>query len=303
MKLKQKSTRILFHIVVLCVIFLLAVTFCEEIQDAKNSLATALVSIGKEPPPEVTPTDLRPVTSTGKEWYADAPLIYHAGGIIENNTYTNAREAVEATLAAGNNFIEIDFEYTADEQLVCVHAWSDVYAHHQPLTLEAFQSTKIQGKFTPMTAQDLIAIMRENPQMYLITDTKCDLSRAIADLTALAGNDPSVLDRFIIQLYQEGQKAQIQQIYPFTDAQFLFTIYSWGPWSLEAARICNDENIAVITVPYDSMPAEDAALLDRLGFTIYEHTVNRIDLAHDALSRGVHSIYTDSLQPEDLFVP
>ncbi len=303
MKLKRKPLLIGFHFLVLCILGLLAVIFCEEIRDVKNSLATALVSQAEEESVPPLETELRPMSTSGEEWFADAPLIYHAGGIIEGNSYTNSREALEATLAGGNYFIEIDFNYTADDHLVCIHDWSDAYPGQEALTLEAFQAMQIQGKFTPMTAEDLIDLMRENPQMHLVTDTKRSLHRVMTDLTALVGNDSDLLSRFIIQVYHEGEKAHIQQIYPFADGQFLFTIYAWGPWSLEAARICNDENISVLTVPYGTMPAEDAALMDQLGFTVYEHTVNRADLARAALDRGIHSFYTDSLQPEDLLTP
>lgn len=300
MKLQRKARLILFHLLALCVIALAAVVFCEEIQTVKNDIATALVSPEPEETAEAAPPELHPVVTTGSEWFADVPLIYHAGGIIEGNTYTNSREAVEATLAAGNCFIEIDFNYTADEQLVCVHDWTDAYPEAEPLTLEAFRASKIQGKFTPLTAEDLIGIMRENPQMYLVTDTKRNLQQVIQDLTAIAGDDADLLERFIIQVYYEGEKARIQEVYPFADEQFLFTIYAWGPWSLEAARICNEENISVLTVPYGTIPQEDAALMQELGFTVYVHTVNRADLAHLALEQDIRGFYTDSLQPEDL---
>lgn len=301
MKLKRKPLLIGFHILVLCLMGLLAVTFCEEIRDVKNGIATALHTEAPAAPSQ--PPQLHPVSTNGDAWFSQAPLIYHAGGIIEGNSYTNSREALEATLAAGNHFIEIDFNYTADDHLVCIHDWSDAYPGQEPLTLDAFRGMQIQGKFTPMTAEDLLTIMRENPQMHLVTDTKRSLYRVMTDLTALAGNDPDLLDRFVIQVYREGEKAHIQQLYPFADAQFLFTIYAWGPWSLEAARVCNDENISVLTVPYGTMPEEDAVLLDQLGFTVYEHTVNRADLARAALDRGIHSFYTDCLQPEDLLAP
>ena len=90
------------------------------------------------------------------------------------------------------------------------------------------------------------------------------------------------------------------EIYPFEDSQFLFTLYEWGVWQLEAAQICNQENISVITVEYGQIPDEDVALLRELGFTVYEHTVNRADYAKLSLQRGISGFYTDTLSPADL---
>ena len=96
------------------------------------------------------------------------------------------------------------------------------------------------------------------------------------------------------------EKTAVREIYPFDDSQFLFTLYEWGAWEYEAAQICNEENIAVITTQQGSIPAEDVAMLRELGFTLYEHTINRADYAKQALEVGFSGFYTDNLFPEDL---
>ena len=40
--------------------------------------------------------------------------------------------------------------------------------------------------------------------------------------------------------------------------------------------------------------------MKELGFTVYEHTINRADEAALALERGISGIYTDNLTPADL---
>ena len=49
------------------------------------------------------------------------------------------------------------------------------------------------------------------------------------------------------------------------------------------------------------MPPEDAAFLKELGFVVYEHTVNRVDIARQSLEKGISSFYTDTLFPEELW--
>ena len=301
------------HIVVITLLFGLAVVFCEEIQSAKLAVYYKLFpeSASEAPPlsPEtIIPDDqivLHPVEHTGTEWYLDHPLIYHAGGQIGSSTYTNSLEAVEKTLADNPEkcVVEIDLQRTSDGALVCAHDWTDVLlSRTDPMTEGEFLAQKIQGRYTPMTAADLLRIMKENPQMYVVTDTKLKepLSSVIADLVALSGRDPDVLSRLIIQLYTGREKTEILNIYPFADEQFIFTIYGWGPWCLYAAQICNEESIGVIALPAGQMPGEDAALMKELGFTVYEHTVNRLDAAAEYLKLGISGFYTDCLTAGDL---
>ncbi len=298
-KLKQHRL-LLLHCVLLCILTVSVFLFAEEIQEVKKAI---YYTIFPEPVPGATDKyiTLYPVETTGEEWFADAPMIYHAGGEIQGNVYTNSLEAIEETLAEGNYFIEIDLNYTSDGHLVCAHTWPDVYPNDYQPTLEEFLSSKVQGKFTPITAADLIQIMCNNPEMYLVTDIKNeDICPPIAELVALAEEDPTILDRFIIQLYTGREKNSVKEIYPFKDEQFLFTLYEWGVWQHEAAQICNEENIPVITAMAGQIPDVDVAMLRNLGFTVYEHTVNRADIANLSLARGVSGFYTDTLSPEDL---
>ena len=313
MKFLRKHKILLMHIVVITLLFGLAVVFCEEIQAAKLAVYYKLFpESASEASPlsqeKILPDDqivLQPVEHTGTEWYLDHPLIYHAGGQIESSTYTNSLEAVEKTLAGNPEkcVVEIDFQRTSDGVLVCAHDWSDVLVSQtDPMTEKEFLAQKIQGRYTPMTAADLLRIMQENPQMYVVTDTKLKepLSSVIGDLVTLSGRDPDVLGRLVIQLYTGREKSEIQAVYPFADEQFIFTIYGWGPWCLYVAQICNEENIGVITLPAGQMPGKDAALMKELGFTVYEHTVNRLDAAAEYLNLGISGFYTDCLTPGDL---
>lgn len=296
----KKYQLVLLHLLILLCLALLVVKYVEEIQALKQDVYYALHPV-PVPGANDDSITLYPVETNGDEWFLDHPIIYHAGGEIEGNVYTNSLEAVEKTLSEGNCFIEMDLRYTSDNYLVCAHNWSDAFLDVEDPTLEEFLSTKIQGKFTPLTAEHLIQIMRENPEMRLVTDIKgADVCTVISDLAVLAEGDPSILDRFIIQLYTGREKPSVLEIYPFDESQFLFTTYNWGNWQLEVAQICNEENISVIAVPYGEMSDHDAALTRELGFTVYEYTVNRADMANRSLERGISGFYTDTLSSDDL---
>lgn len=298
---KRKWGRIVaVHLVSLIILGGLVVEFAEEIQTVKEKVYYTLF-----PLPVTGATDdqivLHPVEKDPNAWYAKKPLIYHAGGEIEGSSYTNSLEALENALSQGKYFIELDLRYTSDRHLVCTHTWTDAYLEDYQPTLEEFENSRIQGKFTPLTAKKMLEIMKENPQMHLVTDIKEEnVATVIADMAQMVDWDPDVLDRFIIQLYTGREKPEVLKVYPFRDEQFIFTTYEWGKFQLEVAQICNEENIAVITAPYGEISDKNARILADYGFTVYEHTVNRADEACRSLRRGISGFYTDDLSEKDL---
>lgn len=235
-------------------------------------------------------------------WYETSRLIYHAAGEIGGFTYTNSREAVENSLSLGNMLLEIDFLFTSDGHLVCLHEWPNLMGLGGPVPLERFLSLKIFNKFATITAEDVIEYMRQYPDMYLITDTKeADSCAVIGELLRLCDYDPDIADRFVIQLYDGGVREQMQELYPFQDENFLFTTYKFGPQRIsDIMELCEAENIQVITAPYGSWDKATIQKLQDAGFIIFEHTLKYTSMVKNALSRGVYGFYTDALQPSDL---
>ncbi len=232
-------------------------------------------------------------------WYQDTRLVYHAGGGVDGLSYTNSREAVEATLPHGK-VLEIDFFYTADRELVCIHSWPYITGSEEPMTAEEYKDHKIFGKYTTMSAEDMLALMKEDKDLYIVIDTKeDDAVSVIRDLMDLAGNEADVVDRFIIQLYEKGVKARLLEVYPFAEENFLFTCYKYGTDPTQILRICMEEGISVVTVEYGTWSADTIDLFTQKGILIFEHTVNRPDHVQKALDRGVYGVYTDFLTSLD----
>lgn len=302
--------RILLHLLILVLLILPFLKYSEEITDAKAAFRLYLLEIRKSSDAPKTMEEVKSFTAPIVEdaWFLDAPLIHHAGGGLDGNTYINSPEAIAASLEEGKYFLEIDLRHTSDGHLVCAHDWTDVcykwddaYLGDNDPTLEDFLAVQVQGEYSPLTAEELIAIMADNPQMYLVTDIKSgELHTVIAELVQLADRDPAILDRFVIQLYTGREKAEILKVYPFQDTQFLFTLYNWGTFKPEVVQICYEENISVITAPFGDISDTDISILRDLGYTVYEHTVNRIDQIRGSQDRGVSGFYTDFLSDSDL---
>lgn len=308
MKPIRKYRMLLIHIVLLVFLAGLVLKFAEEILTVKEAIYCALFSEQLPSEEKAEQVALKAVENDGDEWYLERPLIYHAGGEIHGSSYTNSLEAVEKTLEEhpGKCFIEIDFQRTSDGALVCAHLWEDTFLGcTEAPSLDEFLDRKIQGKFTPLTAERLLQIMAENPDMYLVTDIKVgsvenSVVPLIAELVEMCGRDESILERFVIQLYSGLEKPEIKEIYPFDDDQFLLTTYMLGYWRPEMAQICSEQGIRVIALPHGQIPDEYVKDMTEKGYTIYEYTVNRADEAHAALARGICGFYTDNLVPEDL---
>lgn len=54
-----------------------------------------------------------------------AHRVAHAGGGIYQKTYTNSYEALDYNAKSGFQYFELDFSFTKDNRLVCLHDWED----------------------------------------------------------------------------------------------------------------------------------------------------------------------------------
>ena len=262
-------------------------TLCTEMTEATD--LSDITEPETEPEPEIP-------------WYEISRMIYHAGGAIDGLAYTNSKEAIENTLSMGNRLLEIDFLFTSDGHLVCLHEWKNLQGLTRPCTLERFLSLKMNYAYTTITAGDILAFMREYPDMYVIVDTKeTDAVGVVAELLRLCDSDPFVADRFVIQLYEGGMKERILELYPFEADNFLFTAYKFGPHRVtDILTLCLEEEISIVTVPYGSWDKAAVQRFTDAGCIVFEHTVNYTSMTDNGLQRGIYGFYTDSLQESDL---
>lgn len=76
-------------------------------------------------------------------------------------------------------YFELDFVFTKDGHLVCIHDWKNNFKEsfgfktNERLDLETFKSLiKNNSKFEKCTLDTLISWMKENPKAYIVTDVK-----------------------------------------------------------------------------------------------------------------------------------
>lgn len=250
----------------------------------------------------------------GADWQSQNPLIAHALGEADGKIETNSKEAFITSWENGYRVVEGDFTYTSDGMLVLRHDF-DADGSYYRLEIEpngklvmdskTFVETPVVYEQTAITAVDLLYLMMEYPDMYLVTDTKdtdkATVQRQFNDLKNIANNigAPEILNRIIPQIYHKDMLNWVKEIYPFQN--WIFTLYLiTNPNYAEIADFCAANGIDTVTLHYNRATKENVAALKAKGLKVYAHTVNRYLMFEDLLQVGVDGIYTDRIKPYEL---
>ena len=151
------------------------------------------------------------------------PLVAHACGGIDGQTYTNSLEAFEYNYSLGHRVFEVDFTLTNDGVLVAAHderRWrkeTDLTEEQMPFTAEAVRNVKLHGQYNSMSAKEIIETLAAHPDAWIITDSKfTDKAGIMAEFSQLVywGQQlaPEALERVIPQIYYEDSLSSMMAI-------------------------------------------------------------------------------------------
>ncbi|WP_206458378.1 glycerophosphodiester phosphodiesterase family protein [Anaerovorax sp. IOR16] len=227
-------------------------------------------------------------------------LIAQGGGSVQGYYTTNSMEAVEQAIHHGFRLIELDMGITKDQEVVMLHDWDYTskdmlgLASNNKLTLEQFEKAKIFEKFEPMTFEKLSTLLKEHPEVRIITDTKED---NIKLLTLIAQKYPDCKDQIIAQIYRFEELKAVKEL---GYKQIILTLYKMQ--SLNAAKIIRfvkDNGIYAVTMSEELRNQTIAKELQSYGIVVYMHTINDVERMQEAKQKGAFGIYTDDLIPAD----
>lgn len=236
-------------------------------------------------------------------WLNENYLIAHAMGGIDGLDYTNCREAMELAYENGFRVFEGDFMYLEghsvlahDAEIFCEQAGIPV----SELTYDSFTNAKLMGKYSPLMAEDVIDFLAEHPDAYFMTDSKYTenpySSFVISDFVIKAmERDASVLDRVIVQIYNQAMLDEVMDIYPFRSV--VYTLYQSGDTPADAMVFCCKSGIGAVTMKDSWASQEVMTLMDTVGLYVLTHTVNDADRIIEAFGQGVDAVYTDFVLP------
>lgn len=243
-------------------------------------------------------------------------LIAHAMGSIRDQPYTNAYEAMIANYEKGTRVFEIDFMLTSDRKAVARHEWtanmSKMLGQDEELsedkqagalTHDEFMDTPILGMYQPMDADGIIDVLAEYPDMYIVTDTKEqkneDIQQVLRSLVdAAKEHGPSVLDRVVVQIYNEPMLETVKEVYAFPS--IIYTLYATQDTEDQVVDFVQKNDIDAVTMPEYKVNQNFVAKLNSAGSVTYVHTINDTEQVANYEKWGVYGVYSDVLTEQEL---
>lgn len=239
-------------------------------------------------------------------------LIGHSFGSIDGYTYTGCLEAFQKKYEQGLRVFEVDFAVAADGNIVLRHDWDvalqeGISSASIPTSGE-FKEIPIYKKYTPLTFIDLLQLMKEYPDIWIVTDSKDvgeeevraefeDMVREAEEVGML-----DVLDRFVIQIYNEKMYDIVKEVYPFSE--YIFTLYQrWNGEMNEFENICKwcvVHDVKSITMWNFFYNEKIKRIAQNYNIDIYVHTENNSLAGKNYLMNGVSGLYTDDLTKDML---
>lgn len=226
----------------------------------------------------------------------ELPRIAHAGGQIGNATYTNSIDALNVNYDAGFRVFEMDFSFTSDQQLVCLHDWEESFERsfgrrrQAPVSLLEFEMlVQDRSEFNKCTLDSLMQWFSTHPQAILVTDVK---ERNLDALAVISSNYPQFLDRVIPQIYQPDEYSATRDL---GYKRIIWTLYLY-PGSASSV-LSNAQTMDLWAITMDTNRA-DRGLgldLDTISMRSYVHTINDYANYLYFKSTGIDEIYTDNL--------
>ncbi len=224
--------------------------------------------------------------------------VAHAGGGIKGNAYTNSYDALDLNINKGFKYFELDFSFTKDNRLVCLHDWTHSFKRSfgfstdEKVSLEEFkQLVSTKSKFEKCTVDGLATWMEENPSAYIVTDVKEENYKA---LQIIADAIPNSSTRVIPQVYDPSNFLKIKKL---GYEQVIWTLYRYrGETKSVLAWVSKFNGSFAVTMSKRRAATLLPKYLQEQGVPSYVHTVNSKDEKDKFLNNfNVSEIYTDFL--------
>lgn len=230
----------------------------------------------------------------------DIELIAHAGGAIEGHTMTNSLEAFEMAVARGYRYVELDLQMTSDSVMVAAHSWRDFnessgYAHwgDSVPSLSEFKSRIIKGRFTPLTATDIMGLLEKHGHVFLVTDK-------ISDASLLERFFPGMKHRMVVEAFSYKDFEELRR------RGFHRVLYSCMADDVEDAVVkhlllhglYSGDKIDRIALHTSAFGMDFFKFIDTFcDYDIALFTVNDISDVPPQYMERVKMVYTDSITP------
>ena len=219
------------------------------------------------------------------------------GGGVEGQQYLNSKEMVVNSIENGRKYIELDFLYTSDKQIVASHEFENLENFSLTIrpTLQEFESQKLYGKYTGVTYEWLLDLLKTYPDITIIFDTKeNDSLQILSDMAKIAeSKQVNLYSQMIVQVYSFENYLQIKQNLNFE--RFWYTNYKSKYPFYKIINYFGDKSDVETVVMNKLCFFAYIQSSYKLNKKIAVHTINGATMAQYLIRRGVDYIFTDFL--------
>jgi glycerophosphoryl diester phosphodiesterase len=228
--------------------------------------------------------------------------IAHAGGAINGEFYTNSIDALNTNSKRGFYFFEIDFVFTNDDELICLHDWQSNFKKmfgfetQSKLSLDEFEKcARDNSIYDVCTLDSLIQWLESNPDATIITDIK---ERNLFALEMISNSVPNYKKRIIPQIYSPENYDTVKEM---GFEQIIWTLYRYLGNSQDVLNnVDKFEGDFAVTMPQKLAKTSLPNDLKKLGIPTYVHTINsQEDKDYFLNIQNISEIYTDTLNSSD----
>ena len=231
--------------------------------------------------------------------FSPAKRIAHAGGGISNDTYTNSLEALNFNYGKGFRFFEIDFNWTSDGKIVCVHDWDNVFVKYLGFPLPDIPDKqrfiyliKNFSKYHMLTLEELVDWLIKHPDAIIVTDVKHKNLKALKIISDVLG--PNV-NRVIPQIYFPNEYQSTRKM---GYKNIIWTLYRYSRFDSEVINAVEEMDLFAVTMPLDRVKRWLGKKLKKSGVPSYTHTINsKKEAIRYIQENDITEVYTDFLTP------
>ncbi|MDX2480486.1 MAG: glycerophosphodiester phosphodiesterase family protein [Desulfuromusa sp.] len=225
-------------------------------------------------------------------------FIAHAGGAVNQQTYTNSLEALNLNYDNGFRFFEIDLSWTSDGELVAIHDWDGsfrgkfIVSEEIKVPTEAeFLKLKMKTGLTPLSLENVLMWAKGKGDVVIVTDIKDENIKALGKIFT---DFEAYIDYIIPQVYSYQEYSEANTLgYPRT----ILTMYKMKIDPDEVMHFLTQNSPFAVTMPWQVAQSGLASHLYQNQIVVYAHTVNDIKLFNSLRKIGVFGIYTDYISP------
>jgi len=223
--------------------------------------------------------------------------IAHAGGRLNGVALTNSFDALQANSAKFETY-EIDFSWTSDGDLVCIHDWIESLTSRfdLPMSRADFMSELSATRDRPRNCDldGLAGWMRAHPDKRVVTDMK---SSPLKAHELIESRHPDILGQFIPQAYEPEEIPALKAL-GFKDV--IWTLYRFPRDVQRIVEHAIIQQPVAITMPEQwAVEGDLVDIRNQTGLPILVHTINDIETAGCLKTLGAAAIYSDDLGAED----